>query len=429
MSCHFRGMNEDYLQFIWRYQRLPHGRLLTTSGREITVLFQGHWNKHAGPDFLEAKLRIGKELWHGSVEIHVRSSDWRRHKHCGDPAYRNVILHVVYEDDQPLVNSEGMEVPTLIMKSLIDEQHLDSYRNFIERFDHVPCGNQLHEVSELTRSTWLQRMAVERLAERSKRVAALLMNYRGDWNAVWWHLLCRAFGFGLNQGAYEALAESLKWQVVAKHAHRPESLESLLLVHSGWFTLDAKLRANAQIRAEFDHFRKLHQLQPRSPAVWNRGRMKPANHPRVRLGQLAALMHHGLVNWSAVSHAESLEDLMKRLRVQSSMIGLNMKAQPGLSELLGISAVQLIIANAVIPIAYHEARLQNKHDAIDRLLDWMDELPKEQNRITRNWNTVGWRARSLLETQGQIHLFNEYCCRKKCVSCSIGVTLLNQAKL
>ncbi len=421
-------MNEDYLQYIWRYQRLPHGRLSTTSGRDVTVLFQGHWNKHAGPDFLEAKLRIGKELWHGSVEVHVRSSDWRRHKHQGDPAYRNVILHVVYDDDEPLVNEEGMEVPTLIMKELIDAQHLANYQAFIERFDHVPCGNQLHQVSELTRSAWLQRMAVERLSERSKRVAVLLMNYAGDWNAVWWHLLCRSFGFGLNQSAYEALAESLKWQVVAKHAHRPQSLEALLLVHSGWFSLDKKLRENDPIKREFEHFRQLHQLTPRSPAVWNRGRMKPANHPRVRLGQLAALMHHGLVNWSAVSGVAELDELIDRFRVQSLMVGLNMQANPGLSERMGKSAIELIIANAVIPMAYHEARLQNKFDTIDRLLDWMDSLPKEQNKITRNWETVGWKARSLLETQGQIYLFNEYCCRKKCVSCSIGVTLLNQAQ-
>lgn len=421
-------MNEDYLQYVWRYQRLPHGRLKSTAGREVTVLFQGHWNKHAGPDFLEAKLRIGRELWHGSVEIHVRSSDWRRHKHQGDVAYRNVILHVVYEDDEPLVNEEGMEVPTLILKGLLNEQHLAAYRNFMERFDYVPCGNQLHRVGALERTSWLQRMAVERLSERSKRAAALLMHYAGDWNAVWWQMLCRSFGFGLNQMAYEAMAESLNWQVVAKHAHRPVSLEALLLVHSGWFSLDGKLRTNDVIKQEFEHFRKLHSLEPRSPAVWHRGRMKPANHPRVRLGQLAALLNHGMVNWCAVSNINDLDELLQRFRVQAQMVGLTMKAAPGLSEPIGKSAAELIVANAFIPLAYHEAELQNRSEAKERLLHWMESLPKERNRVTKNWERVGWKADNLLETQGQIHLFNEYCCRKKCVSCSIGVTLLNQAQ-
>lgn len=421
-------MNEDYLQYIWRYQRLPHGRLKTTAGREIVVLFQGHWNKHAGPDFLEAKLRMGKEIWHGSVEIHVRSSDWRRHKHQGDPAYRNVILHVVFEDDEPLVNEAGMEVPTLILNGLLDENHVATYRSFIERLDLVPCGSQVHQVSELKRTAWLQRMAVERLSSRSNRVAALLMHYAGDWNAVWWHLLCRAFGFGLNQQAYEALAESLKWQVVAKHAHRCASLEALLLVHSGWFLLDEKLRSNDQIKAEFDHFRMLHKLVPRSPAVWNRGRMKPANHPRVRLGQLAALAHHGFVNWSTVSNTDDIDELLDRLRVQAPMVGLNLSAAPGLSEKPGKSTVELIIANAIIPLAYYQAELQNNTDRKEVLLGWLEHLPKERNRIIRNWENVSWRANNMLETQGLIHLFHEYCCRKKCVSCSIGVTLLNQTE-
>ena len=45
--------------------------------------------------------------WFGSVEIHVKSSDWHKHKHSDDPNYENVILHVVYEYDQAILDSSG----------------------------------------------------------------------------------------------------------------------------------------------------------------------------------------------------------------------------------------------------------------------------------------------------------------------------------
>ena len=156
-------MNEDYLQYIWRYQRLPNVDFTCVSGRILNVIFQGHWNKHAGPDFLEARIRIGREQWIGSVEVHVKSSEWRKHRHQSDPAYTNVVLHVVYEDDEPLINAAGEEVPTIELKGLIDSTHVEAYTHFIQRSEHLSCSGRLDQVEAISRQAWLHRMAVERL--------------------------------------------------------------------------------------------------------------------------------------------------------------------------------------------------------------------------------------------------------------------------
>lgn len=419
-------MNEDYLQYVWRYQRLPHGRLKCTSGRNVDVLFQGHWNKQAGPDFLEAKLRMGKELWHGSVEIHIKSSDWRKHRHTGDPAYANVILHVVFEDDEPLVNESGQEVPTLILDGLLDEQHWQQYLSFIGTPERLPCASMLDRVNGPIRSSWLHRMAVERLAERTKRIGKLMTLYRSDWNAVWWNVLCRAFGFGLNQGAYEALAHALPWQITAKIANRPQSVESLLAVHSGWWELDRRLRELGELCHEYKHLKRLHDLKAVHPGVWKRGRMKPGNHPRVRLGQLAAMLVHGAARWSSIANVESLDELRALFDVTIPVNALNMKAEKGTSERLGKTSIDLLIANAAIPVLFYKARANGNQDMVDQTLSWMEELSPESNRVSRMWNAIGWKPENLLDSQGHLHLFNEYCCQKKCLSCSIGVTLLNK---
>lgn len=420
-------MNEDYLQYVWRWQRLPHGTLTCTSGRELTVMFQGHWNRNAGPDFLEARLRIEREQWVGSVEVHVKASDWRRHKHSDDPAYDNVVLHVVYENDEPLINTAGQEVPTLELRELLDATHWNNYLDFMTSPQQLSCARGIDRVSTTVRDMWLHRMGIERFTERCGRVEQLLYTYKGDWNAVWWHSLCRAFGFGINREAYEQLGASLPWQVVTRIAARPKQLEALFAVHSGWQVLDRRLRSDEKLVAEYGHLQKLLGLTKAHPAVWYRGRMKPANHPRVRLGQLAALVHHSTSAWSKIVNAESLNELRSCFGVTMSAQVLNLKAEAGHTEPIGQTTIDLLIANAVLPLLFQRARMSGEAHYTERIIDWMEELPAENNKYTRLWSHMEWPARNLLESQGQLHLFTQYCTRKKCLSCSVGVTLLNNA--
>jgi hypothetical protein len=419
-------MNEDFLQYIWRFQHLPAAALKCTSGREVSVLFQGHWNRNAGPDFYEARLRIGRELWIGSVEVHVRSSEWRRHGHSGDPAYANVILHVVLEDDAPLVNDAGQDVPTLILKPYISEALFERYQSFIATPELLPCAGVLHEIEPTLRSSWLHRMAIERMEQRSSQVAELLIRYKNDWNAVWWHMLCRAFGFGLNQTAFEFLAMSLPWNRLARIAHRSRDLEAVIAVQSGWQGLDRRLHGRSELVTLYSHYQRMWSLKPVHPSAWRRGKMKPANHPRVRLGQLAAMVAHGLSQWQSVSSCLSLNELQLKLKCRIEVSGLNMRGDNGWTEGLGASAVDRLLTNAVLPLLFYDGRLNGDQEKVQRAIDWMDKLCPEDNKVTRMWKSFKWQPKSMLEAQGQLHLFRNYCSMKKCLSCSLGIHILNQ---
>lgn len=419
-------MNEDYLQYVWRFQHLPVARLRTTSGKEINVLFQGHWNRNAGPDFFEAKLRIGKELWIGSVEVHVKSSEWHKHGHSGDPAYANVILHVVLEDDKPLINIAGEEVPTLVLKDFLDASLFERYRRFIGSPEVFPCSGFLPEVPSAARAAWLHRMAIERLETRSKRFAELLLQYRNDWNAVWWQTLCRAFGFGVNQVAFEIIASSLPWQRLARIAHRIGDLEAVLCVHSSWNRLDKSLHNFADIGRRYDHYSRMWNIKPIPPSAWRKGKMKPANHPRVRLGQLAALIAADVIQWRRVSAAEDLCELRALFDVQKEVNFLRLKVEQGHTERIGKQAADRLLANAVLPLRFYHARLKGDQAEVQQVLDWFDLLKPEDHRIARQWKASGWPVASMLESQAQLHLFREYCSLKKCLSCSIGVQALKQ---
>ena len=100
-------MQEDLLQFIWANGLFNRSNLKTVDGLNVSISHVGYLNKIAGPDFSEGKVRIADTLWAGSVEIHTRSSEWNNHKHQFDPAYNNVVLHVVYKHDQEVLNQRG----------------------------------------------------------------------------------------------------------------------------------------------------------------------------------------------------------------------------------------------------------------------------------------------------------------------------------
>ena len=109
-------MKEDFLYYLWQYQQFDKTDLRTDAGEPLAVLKTGMRNTDAGPDFSEAKLRIGEVEWAGSVEMHLRASDWNRHGHQHDEKYQNVTLHVVWENDAQVLRPDGTLMPTLALK-------------------------------------------------------------------------------------------------------------------------------------------------------------------------------------------------------------------------------------------------------------------------------------------------------------------------
>src|SRR5436189_5014974 len=97
-------MTEKLLQYLWQFQYYNRSQLQTTTGETVQVLFPGRLNHNQGPDFLDAKIKIGATLLVGSVELHLKTSDWMRHGHQQDKNYNNVILHVVLQHDQLFQN-------------------------------------------------------------------------------------------------------------------------------------------------------------------------------------------------------------------------------------------------------------------------------------------------------------------------------------
>src|SRR5215218_3203468 len=132
-------MTEKLLQFIWQFQYFNRSHVRTTQGEPLTIVFPGRLNSNQGPDFLDAKIRIGETLFAGSVELHLKTSDWLRHGHQQDKNYNNVILHVVLQHDQLFQN----HIPVLELQSRIPALLLERYATLQNETAFIPCATTI----------------------------------------------------------------------------------------------------------------------------------------------------------------------------------------------------------------------------------------------------------------------------------------------
>ena len=133
-------MPESFLHFLWRWRRFDAHNLLTTAGQSLEILHPGEHNTHAGPDFFNARIRIGDTLWAGNVEMHLQASEWLAHRHQEDPAYDNVVLHVVLEEDRPIQRrSVGSVLPCLVLQGRIPPLLLATYQRLEHERAWIPC--------------------------------------------------------------------------------------------------------------------------------------------------------------------------------------------------------------------------------------------------------------------------------------------------
>ena len=181
-------MNEAFLQYLWQH-RLFEGDMSTTDGLSVIVENPGSLNRDAGPDFFDARLRIGDIKWAGNVEIHVRASDWKAHHHSDDKNYNNVILHVVYINDTEIVLENGKTVPTLVVESHVPDKVWDNYDKLMNAASNkeIACSSRLDEIPEFLFQLSQDRLIVERMERKADDVQRIMRDSKDNWEqACYW---------------------------------------------------------------------------------------------------------------------------------------------------------------------------------------------------------------------------------------------------
>jgi hypothetical protein len=418
-------MTEKLLHFIWSFGYFNPSQLTTTAGEGLRIVQKGTLNANAGPDFLNAKVQIGSVMLAGSIELHLKTTDWERHRHEGDPNYRNVILHVVYEHDDVLPHA----IPVLELQPRISTVLIGRYESLMQNSALVACGKDIATVRPLTLASWKERLVAERLTRKAELVFAFLKTSNGHWEEAFWWLLARNFGMQVNSDAFEAIARSIPLTLLARQRESLHQVEAVLFGQAGLLTRAFTESYPNLLRREYAHIQAKYMLKPVFAAL-RFMRMRPSNFPTVRLAQLAMLIHTSQHLFTRLLEAGSLEEINAWLGVTANdywhyhyRFDEETAYQP---KRLGTDMVKTIVINTVAPMLFAYGQFHGQEAYQVKAVQWLEETTPERNAVTKSFEALGLSNGSAFDSQALLQLKKEYCDEKRCLACAIGNALLRK---
>jgi hypothetical protein len=415
-------MTEKLLHFIWRLQYFNKTSLATVEAEPVEIGFAGHYNSNQGPDFSDAKIKIGSTTWAGTVELHIKTSDWTKHHHQQDKNYRNVILHVVWEDD-----GRQNDIPVLELQGRVSGILLQRYEELMHIASFIPCEKTVRLVPGLTWKSWKDRLLIERLLRKAIQAEIYLEQNNHHWEETFWWLLARNFGMKINAEAFEAMARSIPLGILGKHKSQLQQLEALLMGQAGLLEDEFREAYPRLLQKEYKFYKKKYGLEPGTNPVFFL-RMRPGNFPTIRLAQLAVLVQHSDHLFTKIKEAGSVKDVKTWLDVTANdywHYHYCFDEETAFKEKrLGESMISNIIINTLAPLlfAYGHYHMENHYK--EKAVVWLGQTAAENNTITSGFQQLGIANKTAVDSQALIELKNEYCNKKRCLECSIGTSVL-----
>ncbi len=232
----------------------------------------------------------------------------------------------------------------------------------------------------------------------------------------------------------EQLARALPLRTLQKHRNSLPQLEALLFGTAGLLPEPDETETDylAMLRREYQFLAAKYNLAVKQlpTHIWKWGRLRPAGFPTMRLAQLARLIQeHGSL-FSVLVSTDDSTALVKALQITPSAYWQTHyrfgKAANKVSASLGGATVEGLLVNTAAPLLAAYAKHKDVPDLLDRAVALLEQLPAEDNQITRLWDNIGLNVRNAFDSQASIELYNEFCSQKRCLSCQIGIALVRE---
>ena len=424
---------EEIMHYMWRHKIFPLKELSTTDGLRVEVINGGCHNDDAGPDFLGATLKIDGTMWTGNVEIHVKASDWYIHHHEKNPAYDNIILHVVGEEDVKVCRRDGSPIPQLVLR--IPPSLLSGCKQLLSLPENPRCGAIIPNIPQIIVHSWMSALYVERLEMRTKQIFERLEMCGKDWEHTLFITVARNFGFGINGDAFEVWGKSVPLSAIAKHRDNLFQIEAIFFGQSGLLNKEMISEVYLpdipsdtyyqRLKDEYAYLRQKFSLSPISSSNWKFLRLRPQNFPHIRLSQLAMLVYEQHFSMSHIINAKDVESLYSVLDTGVSgywktHYTFASTESAAIDKCLSKASKDLIIINSIVPILFAYGKYKGKEDLCDKAIDILEHLKPERNRYISEWEAAGVKCENAADSQALIQLTRQYCQTHDCLRCRFG---------
>lgn len=427
-------MNEAFLHYVWQHQMIV-GKMVTVDGQPVVVEKVGELNSDSGPDFVNSLLEIGGVRWSGCVEIHVKSSDWNIHNHTFDKAYNNVILHVVYEHDVDVHTQSGVCPPVIELKRYIPIELWSRYEQLLSwsKQEAVACSAELSSIPKFFISTYLERLAVERLEQKSRVVNDMLEDSKGDWETCIYWLMAKYFGGMANAFPFELLAKNTPLNLLARYKDDRDKIEALLLGQAGLLYGHFCDDYPRKLQIEYEALRKGYGLKPISACLWKFFRMRPSSFPTIRISQFASLLSSSSNLFSRFVETTDVHGLEDFFDVKSADYWVSHyqfdKQSKNIKKNVGRMFADTLIINAWVPLLFVYGCSHDNQEMKDRAIMMLQQLAPEKNKVVNMWKTCGIEVSNAADTQALLQLYNSYCKERRCIDCHIGFKVMNDTNV
>ena len=429
---------EQLLHYTWKHKLYPLKELTTSDGQRVEIVDPGLHNRNAGPDFFNAKIRIGSTMWVGNVEIHDKSSDWYQHGHDKDSRYDNVVLHVAAELDTEVMKSNGEYVPQLQLS--VPDDVLTHYDELQKTDEYPPCYKVIPHLSALIIHSWMAALQTERLEQKTEAIRKRAELCNGSWEDAYFVTLARNYGFGINGEVFEQWAYNIPLNAVAHHRDDLFQIEAIFMGQAGLLELDSipdnyqKDALNdgyfAKLRNEYQYLAHKFSMKPIDFKLWRFLRLRPQNFPHIRISQLANLYYQQKAGLSQLIECETLDELKNVLKSQVTPYWETHytfgSTSPKNEKHLSYGSINLLMINTAIPMLFAYGRHTTKEVLCDKAFDFLEQLKAENNHIIRMWQQVGLPVKTAGDSQALIQLKKEYCDKKECLRCRFGYEYLRR---
>jgi hypothetical protein len=416
-------INEEFLHFVWKFQLFDFSDLQSTTLASVQILKPGLHNHNAGPDFLNARVRICDILWCGDVELHVKSSDWYAHKHQEDENYDTVILHVVYENDVEVKSRSGESIICLELKDLIPEKYTSEYDTLFHSISNLPCSYAIGSLDKLFWESYSERLLIERLEGKMARVQEIFLAANKDYQECFYRLLAYALGLKINAEPMLSLSENLPLLLLQKHRPDRMKIEALLYGQSGLLKRKYVDDYPNELQQEYKFYVEKYHLQSISPHQWKFFRLRPSSFPSLRISYLADFVLKSEPIFEKLFHFQNLKSVQPFFNLHLSAYWkahyvFDKKTKTS-NKNLGKSTIDLVFINAVLPFCFFYARQKSDEEMMMRVVDSFRSLKYEDNKIVRYYKEAGVEVKSAMKSQALIHLHQQYCIPRKCLNCRV----------
>jgi len=376
-------MNELYLHYLWKMKRLPIHQMELIDGKKFTLLDFGSYNEFEnGPDFKDGSIVLDELTWFGSIELHVNASDWFKHKHQTDPNFNNVILHVVYNADCEVIQN-GRVIPTLELKNWIDKSHFKQYQILQKNKSSIPCESFFHSLPIEYWENMKNRAIINRL---SRKAAYFHKSQKEDLKSIFLEFVARAFGSNINQQPFEQLLNSIDWETLHE------------------FTLDEFVsRINFLAFSEESHL----------GIQWKTKGFRSSSNVPKRVEQFAVFIFN--FEFDPEIFELKPKELISRFETIFKQNGIYDK-----------SLFSNFIINAVVPFLFGLSTTEiNTVNLQEQAITILNILPAESNVFVKKWKNIKVTFKSSFDSQAALEIYQQFCSRKQCLNCTVGIKILN----